>query len=123
MKTFMTLLVTISFLVGGCGQEAKKISGVYVRESDTMGAKLSHSYDFREDGSVLYEGKGMTRNSIRRKGTWKLESGKLVASMWDEELKMGEDDIFSFEGTDLILTATRFQGKTTDGSNHRFRKQ
>ena len=114
MKRIYLATFLMACLFWGCG---KKLSGVYMWESDvSYGVQSKLTYDFRSDGSLIYEVKLKPRDGSYQSavgaqhGTYKVQGSKVTCTIEGEP---ADNHIFSIEGDDLVLVR----------NEHRFKHQ
>jgi hypothetical protein len=109
---------TLSQFTGGI----KKPSGVYIWETEIMGANIVTIFDFRSDGSVFEITRGIGPSTTERSGTWVLDDDNVLASIRGKDSTHME--VFRWEGDDLLLVRQGENGQEETLKNPpRYRKK
>lgn len=127
MKFITTLVLAGMALLTACEEKSlpsfsssgKKPSGIFVWETEILGTQIVTKEDFRSDGTVYHDAKGIT-SPIR--GTWRMDGDNIETTMSHGGTTYTQT--FRWEGSDLLRIKDGEDGKEKVVNDPpRYRKQ
>ena len=130
MKFITTLVLASMAMLTACEEKSlpsfssgsKKPSGLFVWETEILGAQIVTKEDFRSDGSVYHSARGVSSSTTETRGTWTMDGDEIQTSMSKDGSTYTQT--FRWDGTDLLRVREGKNGKEQAVADPpRYRKQ